>query len=225
MRLAVFDIDGTLVHGRTTERAFAVWLWRRRILRSRGLVAFVLFLLRYLPRYGRHVTKKNKAWLAGLPVTQIDAEAICFVREEVSQRLVLRVVERLSDHVAAGDRVILLSGTLDCVAAALAKQLGATECIGTTCKTDAGIFGTEPPLRHPFAASKRELVDELCERYGVPRSAVTAYGDSWHDALLLGAVGVPVAVNPDKRLYRIAQENGWEVLQPPVPGDAGNTSG
>lgn len=225
MRLAIFDIDGTLVHGRTTERAFAVWLWRRRILRLRGLAAFVLFLLRYLPRYGRHVTKKNKAWLAGLSVAQIDAEASRFVREEVSQRLVSRAVDRLSGHVAAGDKVILLSGTLDCVAAAIAEQLGAADCIGTTCKTAGGVFGKEPPLRHPFAASKRELVDDLCERYGVPLSAVTAYGDSWHDAHLLEAVGVPVAVNPDKRLYRAAREKGWEVLQSRSAGDTGMTSG
>ena len=225
MGLAIFDIDGTVVHGRSTERGFAAWLWRRRVLRYRGLAAFTGFLLRYLPRYGKHITKKNKAWLSGLAVTTVEQEADRFVAEEVTGLLVPGVVARLDNHVAAGDTVVLLSGTLDCLAAALGRHLGVSECVGTTCSTDRGIFLSAPPLRHPFAESKRELLDELCRRFSISASEVTAYGDSGHDILLLDAVGVPVAVNPDKQLYTMAQQKGWEVLRAGLPGQAANAQG
>ena len=225
MGLAVFDIDGTIVFGRSTERGFAAWLWRRRVLRYRGLIAFTGFLLRHLHRYGWHITKKNKAWLAGLAVAGVEEEADRFIQEEVTRWLVPAVVERLESHIAAGDKVVLLSGTLDCLALALGKQLGVMECVGTTCQIDDGSFQAAPPLRHPFAGSKRELLDDLCRQFAVSSSQVTAYGDSRHDIMLLEAVGFPVAVNPDRTLGRTAEEKGWEVLRAGLPGQAANTSG
>lgn len=220
MQLAIFDIDGTIVYGHSTERRFAAWLWRRGILRYRGVAAFTGFLLRYLPQYGRHTAKKNKAWLAGLPLALVEEEARRFVAEEVRQWLVPAVVTRLRDHLAAGDRVVLLSGTLDCVAVALGKQLGVSDCVGTTCCIADGVFLSKPPQRHPFGNSKRELLGELCEQFSVSHTDVVAYGDSWHDVELLDAVGTPVAVNPDDRLRRLAEDRGWEILQAGLAADA-----
>ena len=225
MGLAIFDIDGTVVYGRSTERGFAAWLWRRRVLRYRGVAAFAGFLLRYLPRYGWHITKKNKAWLAGLTVATVEDEAARFITEEVTRWLVPDVVARIDSHIAAGDKVVLLSGTLDCLAIALGRQLGVTECVGTTCRIDGDRFTSAPPARHPFAESKRELLDDLCGQFSISPGDVTAYGDSRHDIPLLEAVGIPVAVNPDKHLHRMAQEKGWEVLRAGLPGQVAKASG
>jgi len=39
-----------------------------------------------------------------------------------------------------------------------------------------------------------------------------AYSDSFSDLSMLEAVGFPVAVNPDRRLRRVARERGWPML-------------
>jgi phosphoserine phosphatase len=41
----------------------------------------------------------------------------------------------------------------------------------------------------------------------------TAYSDSHTDLPFLEAVGHPVAVNPDRKLRRIASQRGWPVLE------------
>ncbi|HEX5421205.1 MAG TPA: haloacid dehalogenase-like hydrolase, partial [Gammaproteobacteria bacterium] len=74
MKLAVFDIDGTLVRG-ASERMFWWYLLRRGRQGPRQLFAFLLFMLRYLPTGGIQTPRKNKAYLSGLRVEEVDALA------------------------------------------------------------------------------------------------------------------------------------------------------
>ena len=53
----------------------------------------------------------------------------------------------------------------------------------------------------------------LAEREGYDLAECTAYSDSHTDLPFLEVVGHPVAVNPDRRLRRIAQERGWPILE------------
>jgi hypothetical protein len=53
---------------------------------------------------------------------------------------------------------------------------------------------------------------EMAEEYGYDLSASFAYSDSETDAPMLEVVGHPFAVNPDKTLRRLAEENGWPIL-------------
>jgi len=62
------------------------------------------------------------------------------------------------------------------------------------------------------ALRRAALAARLAQELGTDLRLATAYADSAHDLPLLEAVGVPVAVAPDRRLLRAARENGWEVL-------------
>lgn len=214
MRLAIFDIDGTLLSGMSTEKAFAIWLWRRKLLGARSILAFLFFLLRWFFHFRADVTKKNKAYLVGLSPEVLDKEAHLFVVSEIVPRLRPDVVERLRAHQEAGDTVILLSGTLDCIAEELGESLHVDRSIGSSCVLRDGRFTVKPPARHPFANSKREILAELCAELSVAPSDVTAYGDSIHDRALLAAVGNPVAVYPDRKLSAAVRERGWQQIGP-----------
>jgi HAD superfamily hydrolase (TIGR01490 family) len=214
MRLAIFDIDGTLLSGMSTEKAFAIWLWRRRLLGARAILAFLFFLLRWVFHFRADVTKKNKAYLVGLSLEVLAEEARLFVDSEIISRLRPDVVERLRTHQEAGDIVILLSGTLDCIAEELGESLHVDRSIGSSCVLKDGRFTVKPPTRHPFAVSKREILAQLCAELSIAPGDVTAYGDSIHDSALLEAVGNPVAVYPDRKLSVAALERGWQKMGP-----------
>lgn len=222
MGLAVFDIDGTLVAGPSTEKRFFWRLFRRGLLGPRRLAAFLFFNLRWLHRYGRHVAKKNKAYLAGMDLGRLQAEAADFVAAEVMPALHGPAVARLRRHVAAGETVVLLSGTLQPIADELARRLGADEAIASLCDRRDGRLTSGPPVRHPFGDAKRGFLDDLCRRYGRQPEEVAAYGDSGHDLVLLQAVGRPVAVRPDKALTAAALQRGWEILPDGGPDDVGD---
>jgi len=215
MQIAIFDIDGTLVMG-STERMFWRFLFRKRRQRLRQLLAYLAFFVRYLPTGGVHTAKKNKAYLWGLSVDEVQSLADEFVDQVLPESFFEPAIQRLHQHRLRGDKVVLMSGTLDCLARSLGRRLRVDEVCATLCSQRNGVYIAQPPEIHPFDAAKLSLARQIAERYGADLSQVAAYGDSRHDLFLLAAVGQAVAVCPDAALSGVAEELGWEVMSPPA---------
>lgn len=212
MKLAFFDIDGTLLAG-STERRFARYLLRKGYLGPRQGAAFVWFALRHLPAHGRDVLKKNKAYLAGLEIERVRSLAEAFVAAEIVPQLYGPVLQRVQRHLNAGDTVVLLSGTLEPIAKALGAALGVQCVCATLCDEDhRGRYTRAAPRQHPFGAAKRVLAMQIAEEVGADLRDAAAYGDSRHDLELLEAVGHPVAVRPDAPLLATARGNRWDII-------------
>lgn len=212
MRLAIVDIDGTLVPGASSEARFARFLWQRRALGPRQLLAYIGFCIRYLPRFGTQVLKKNKAYLSGHSEARIATLAREFVAEVLMSNLHPATLERLQAHRAAGDVIVLLSGTPQFIARALAEELGAADCMGAACTTENGYFTMAPPRRHPFGPTKVDAAETLAAANDLSLEQAIAYGDSISDAYLFRVVGEAVAVDPDRWLSAAAEGAGWEIL-------------
>jgi HAD superfamily hydrolase (TIGR01490 family) len=212
LALAVFDIDGTLVAGPSTEKRLFFLLFRQGHLKPWQILSFLRFGATHATEFGRHVWKKNKAYLAGLTCDDVEALVSTWVRRSAPDWWFGPCLQRLRRHQAAGDTVVLLSGTPQFLADALAREIGVARAIGTLCATAAGRYLAEPPARHPFGPSKPELVDALCADLHVAPTDLFAYGDSVHDLPLLRRAGHPVAVRPDRVLRAAAEAGGWETL-------------
>jgi HAD superfamily hydrolase (TIGR01490 family) len=211
MKLAFFDIDGTLVRG-SSERLFWRYLAARGRQGPRQVLAYLLFLLRYLPTGGIHTLRKNKAYLCGLSSADVTALAADFVATRLVKRLYEPAVQRLRQHAQRGDAVVLLSGTLDPIARALADRLGVRHVCATVCSERNGYYLAQPPETHPFGAAKLTLARQLAAQMGAELKHASAYGDSHQDVFLLRAVREAVAVSPDARLLEIALTYDWEVI-------------
>ena len=121
-RAAIFDLDGTLIDLPSSEHRFIGELWVRRAINWRRASLFALFLLVWLPRFGTDVARRNKAYLSGLPVDEIEALGQHFADQLATEvRPALR--ERLSDHQSCGDFTLLLSGSPYFIAQPLGSRL------------------------------------------------------------------------------------------------------
>jgi HAD superfamily hydrolase (TIGR01490 family) len=212
MTLAIFDIDGTLVEG-STERRFWRYLLKRGHQGPRQVIAYLMFWLRYFPVFGRLTAKKNKAYLYKLDIGRVRTLAASFVAEEILPRVYAPAVQRLHSHLRRGDTVVLLSGTLEPVAQALAKELGVAHVRATVCRQRDGRYLAGPPAVHPFGRAKLEIAAQFAAEIGVSLREASAYGDSQHDLDLLQAVGDPVAVMPDPPLLETARGNRWLIIR------------
>jgi HAD superfamily hydrolase (TIGR01490 family) len=212
MKLAIFDIDGTLVEG-STERRFWRYLLKRGHQGPRQVLAYLLFWPRYFPVHRSQTAKKNKAYLYKLDTARVRALAERFVAEEILPRLYAPAVQRLQSHLRQGDTVVLLSGTLEPIARALAKALGVQHVRATLCREGDGRYLAGPPTVHPFGAAKLAIAEQFAAKVGADLREASAYGDSRHDLTLLAAVGDPVAVLPDRPLLETARDNHWLIIQ------------
>ena len=211
-RLAIFDFDGTLIPNPSSEWRFVHFLVRRKRLGFGDLARSMAFATRWWPRYGRQVMKKNKAYLAGMKVTEAEALAREFVAEIVLPLLRPAVMARLHQHQTHGDTVALLTGAPSFIAQPICEALAIRHCIACECEISAGHFLPLPPHRHPFGEEKLLLARQLCEKLGQSMSQVTAYADSIHDRALLAEAGAAVAVAPDAALAKLARQQNWPVV-------------
>jgi phosphoserine phosphatase len=214
MQLAIFDVDGTLISGYSSEKRFIAWLFRRGLIGPRQVLASAWFIVRWFPVFGRHVFRKNKAYLSGLSEASIAAQAALFVAALPESVWIRPSVTELRLRKEQECIVVLLSGTLQSILDAMAERLGADDAVGTICRTADGRYQAAPPLRHPFAAEKAALQQEISERYQASNADVTSYADSVFDILMLSQAGRPVAVCPDSELAAWARINNHRVIEP-----------
>jgi phosphoserine phosphatase len=213
MRLAIFDVDGTLVAGRSTEKRFIVWMLRRGLIGPRQILSAAWFVVRWFPRYGRHVFRKNKAYLNGLTEELIEREVDRFAREIGEQDWIRPALAELKRHQQNGDIVVLLSGSLQPIVEHLRRRFDAEVGLGTHCETVQGRYTAVPPARHPFYEDKAGLLTSICKRYEVAAEDVSAYADSGFDIPLLASVGDPAAVCPDRRLAEWAKVHNCRIIE------------
>ncbi|MCU0607799.1 MAG: haloacid dehalogenase-like hydrolase [Candidatus Edwardsbacteria bacterium] len=213
MKLVLMDVDGTLVRGTSCELLFLPYLARRRLFGPRQLAAFGWFAVRWFLRYGPDVLKADKAYLAGLPQDRVQRAARDFVGEVLPRRFDPAVLARLKDHLAAGDRVVLLTGTPDFIARPLAAALGAHDAIAAVCAARSGAFTAAPPTAHPFGKTKLVLAESYCQKSGLELQYAIAYGDQDDDRHLLERVGRAVAVRPSPGLRALAARRNWQTIE------------
>ncbi len=213
---AFFDLDRTLLR-RSSALALAGSFRDRGLISRRQLLRAAAWQLLFVARGASHEAVRRGAE-DGLRVLegytpgelrQLVAEAMEPVLRPLVYAEPLRLVEQ---HRRRGERVYVVSATLQEIVEAIAEELDFDGALGTTCEVRDGRY-TGRPLRALHAAAKGEVLREFASREGLDLAECTAYSDSHTDLPFLEAVGHPVVVNPDRELRRVAIRRGWPVLE------------
>jgi len=124
----------------------------------------------------------------------------------------------IDDHRAAGRRLVLATTTPDDMIRPLADRLGFDDVVATRYGVDGdGRYDGTIDGEFVWGRGKLRAVRDWAERHRVALDDSWAYSDSYYDAPLLGAVGHPVAVNPDPRMLGVAVVRRWPVVHLDVP--------
>jgi putative phosphoserine phosphatase/1-acylglycerol-3-phosphate O-acyltransferase len=124
----------------------------------------------------------------------------------------------IQEHRDAGRPVVLATTTPYHLVKPFADKLGLDDVVATRYGVNAdGTF--DGSLDGPFvwSAGKLQAVRDWAERFSIDLAESYAYSDSVYDSPLLGAVGHPVAVNPDPRMVVMAAARRWPVVHLDVP--------
>lgn len=208
---AFFDVDNTLLPGAASEVRFFRHLWAARIVGWRELTASAAHLLRHMPPISYHPLRLRKVYLIGKLPSTIERCAESFTRDQLIPALSRQALEQVDHHRRSGHELVLVTGSLDCLMAPLARFLGVDTVIAATPARDAQGYTGEliPPL--PYGPGKRHHIEALAQARGIDLRASYAYGDSPGDVGLLDAVGYPRVVNPIRGMARIAAARRWPV--------------
>jgi HAD superfamily hydrolase (TIGR01490 family) len=215
---AFFDLDGTLVASPSLERRFFRMLRYRQEIRAKNYFLWLAEAVRVAPRGVSAILQANKMYLRGIAADRWRAGGL-----KPAPTFYEDGLERVAWHARQGHVIVMVSGTLEPLAVEAARALEealATRGIATALRVCAtrleevdgrwtgrilgeAMFGEAKARAARWIAAELKL--DLAQCYG--------YGDSTSDRWLLAAVGRPVAVNPSRKLERIARMQGWRVLR------------
>ena len=114
-------------------------------------------------------------------------------------------------HLQAGQEVWLVTAAPVQLAQVIAKRLGLTGALGTVAEVEDGVFTGRLVGDILHGPGKKHAVAALAASSGLDLSRCAAYSDSVNDVPMLSMVGTAVAINPDRRLRRVATERGWSI--------------
>jgi HAD superfamily hydrolase (TIGR01490 family) len=219
MKLALFDLDGTLI-AKDSDHAFGEFLvdlgWADGEAFKRENDFFYQQYLAGTLDIGAYVDFATRPWRDRSDDEQRTIVAR-FMREVMQASIgdVARALVRT--HLDAGDRVAIATSTNEFITRPIADAFGVSTLIATQLERDASgrvtgrIRGT-PALRD----GKVRRVEQWLQSEGLRLADFETsvfYSDSINDLPLLERVSEPVATNPSTALEAIARQRGWRILR------------
>ncbi len=219
---AFFDLDKTVI-ARSSALAFSRPFFDQGLINRRTVLkssyAQFLFLLTAADRdqvetLRRQVTDMCRGW----EVEQVRAIVEETLHDIVNPLVFAEAAELIASHRARGHDVVLISASGIEMVGPIGELLGVDHVEATQMEIVDGRYTGELEF-YCYGENKATAMAALAAVHGYDLAQCHAYTDSITDLPMLGAVGNPVAVNPDRQLRRHAAEVGWPVLRfdRPVP--------
>ena len=217
MRLALFDLDNTLIAG-DSDYEWGQFLVERGILERSTYEAqnrayyeqyaagrldiheYLGFALRPLAEHApENLARWHAEFMASRIVPMVAPRARALVRE----------------HRDAGELCAIITATNSFVTAPIAREFGVANLIATEPESRDGRFTGRVAGTPCFRDGKVRRLDQWLAGLGRRLndfSESTFYSDSHNDLALLERVTRPVAVDPDEELAAEARRRGWALI-------------
>ena len=217
VRVAVFDLDGTLLDGQSGTLVLR-YLLRRDLVSGRSGTRAAWWGVRYklhLPYRQSEVREIIFRDLRRLSPERIGQVMRQFHDEVMVPRYFPQGVEELHRRRDEGELTVIVSATFDAIAQAAREHLGADVALATIMERgeDGRYTGRVQGEVTAGEEKLRRLRAYADERFGPDGWVLShAYGDHYTDAPLLEAALCPTAVNAGPTLRREAERRGWPLV-------------
>ena len=226
---AFFDLDGTLLSPPSLEWRFIGYLLERDQISSTHVASWLANFAKTILRDPQQAIEGNKSYLAGINESLGSDWETDLARKswpEDSVPLFDQGLQCIAWHHAQGHRISLITGTLAPLAQMIARRISAQLCAPIEVRATQLEVSPKRWHSHSWLRSSNQWTGRLTSDHmsneaksqALKTAAVThnldlaksyAYGNSTADVPMLESVAHPQAVNPSRRLARIARQNNW----------------
>jgi HAD superfamily hydrolase (TIGR01490 family) len=214
MRLALFDLDNTLLGG-DSDHAWGDYLCERGILDAvtyktrndefyQDYLAGTLNLTDYL-NFSLEILGRTE-------MAQLDEWHRDFMRDCIEPLMLPKALELIAKHREAGDKLVVITATNRFVTAPIVARLGIETLLATECEIIDGRYSGRTTDVPCFREGKVTRLNRWLEENQFSLEDSYFYSDSLNDLPLLEKVANPVAVDPDPKLRAEAESRGWPVI-------------
>jgi len=214
-RFAVFDIDGTLIRWQLYH-AVVDRLAKKNLLgpsaSERLHTARMVWKRREHPEafreYELALIQIYESALPELTPEQFD-EVVEEVATEYKEQIYIYTRDLVESLKNKGYMLIAISGSHEELVGYIARQYGFDVWIGSRYERKGNKFTGK---KFVASSNKRTVLEELVKVHDLSFEGSVGVGDSRSDAAFLELVELPIAFNPDRELYKIARDHGWQIV-------------
>lgn len=217
MKLALFDLDNTLLNGDSdfewSQFLIRIGVLDRELFEAKNLAFyeaykagtlniqdFLDFQLKPLSRHARNT---------------LDEWHRQFMRESVLPMITPQSRDLVESHRIAGDVCLIITATNSFVTAPIAREFGIEHLIATEPEHKNGEFTGRVAGEPSFREGKITRLNAWLNERGWTLDSFadsTFYSDSMNDLPLMCKVKHPVAANPDETLRAHAERHDWPII-------------
>lgn len=216
MKLAIFDIDGTIFRSSLVIQLCQA-LVMAGIFPKTSQTEIEKEYLAWLNRKGSYEAYINKVvkiyikYIKGKQFSQVKrvADRVIFLQKDRTYRFTRNLIKKLKKQ---GYFLVAVSGSPDYIVEAYAKAIGFNACFGTQLEVINNKF-TGKVVNLDSAFNKAGVILGLVKKY--PKADFKksiAVGDTEGDVNMLNLVGKPIAFNPNLHLAKIAKKKAWQIV-------------
>lgn len=214
MRLAIFDLDNTLIAG-DSDHSWGEFLVQKKLVDAevyrdandrfyQDYKAGTLDIQEYL--------RFSLAPLTRHSLAELDAFHNEFMATYIEPMMLPKAQALLQQHRDQGDYLLIITATNGFVTRPIAKRLGVDDILATDPEIVDGKYTGLSTGIPCFQAGKVVRLKEWLRERNWNLDDAYFYSDSINDLPLLEQVPNPVVVDGDDRLLAVAQERGWQAI-------------
>ena len=217
MKLALFDLDNTLITG-DSDFEWAQFLIEKKALdrelhEARNLEFYEQYKAGTLDIH-EFLDFQLKP-LSRHPRSQLETWRVEFINKKIKPLIAPGTQQLIEGHMLDGDLCIIITATNSFVTAPIAQALGISNLIATNPEEKDGEFTGKVFGTPCFREGKIERLEAWLDQHNLTWLSFLQswfYSDSLNDLPLLSKVTHPVAVDPDATLKKHAEENNWPII-------------
>lgn len=210
---AYFDLDGTLLDS-SSEKALTAGLAKRRPWRIPiGTLMWTVGLMGNLLR-GRsfYDAARNRGHFAFASWQVLEGYSAKIAKEKLQHKIPAEAKECLAWHRSQGHRCVLVTATIAPMAEAMAEILQMDDVYGCGPQIRRGMLsGSEFGWSVPRRKGKVPIVEQDAKENNHDLAQCYGYGNTMADTWFMSVTGNPVAINPGKKMAKLAESNNWPI--------------
>lgn len=214
MKLAIFDLDNTLIAGDSD------CLWGE-FLSEQGYVDSDAYQAGHEKYYADYLNgelditaflKFQLKALADNDREQLEGWRKVYIEEKIKPVILPKAIELIEDHRQQGHELLIITATNRFITQPIADDLNIEHLIACEPELIDGQYTGEIIGTPSFAEGKVIRFNEWLRKLNHEAEEIWFYSDSHNDIPLLKGVDHAIAVDPDETLRAEAERNGWSII-------------
>ncbi|MFO7891124.1 MAG: HAD-IB family hydrolase [bacterium] len=213
LRIAVFDIDETLLLGTSAEIQLIRFLYKKKIITAGNLLKSLFNALLSIFQGIDKVIYRKSGYLKGVEKKIVLSQLPQLFDQYIWPRVSKKLINDIQAFKKKNYEIVIISGTLDFLLYPFIVKVHADGGVGSHMEIENGKFSGRITGVYPYRKGKIRALEQYLDGREVDYTHSYAFADSLADFPFLTLFGNSVAVNPGFLLWIRAKLSGWQTMK------------